>query len=452
MLVDLFDDMAAMWPYYPPRMRPVIYCADVGSIPNGRFGWARSAADERKIERHRGGTEIVELLDGLAEDLTAGQGVALGFECPLFVPVPEQPLRLGKARPGEGNRPWSAGAGAGAMATGIVEVAWILSELRRRRPKAKPYLDWAEFAAAGCGLFLWEAFVTAEAKAATHVDDATIAVAAFRDSLPDPTAKDAVTAERPLSLLGAALLWSGWSIDADLLRTRCLVIRAVPPRGAGAGPAAAQNQAAALDPTRIPRAHRDRREIERKRQLLQAPHVAPLTEFVRRLRAAHGDVVPWFDPTEAGIEAPILLLFENPGRRADAAQGSGFISADNDDKSAENMWRFFREAGIDRRRDIVAWNIVPWYLGDDRRIGEVRASDIEQARSALHELLQLLRQLRVVVLFGRTAQAGWRRVRPPIDIPVLEAPHPSGRWLNGHPGDRAVIVARLRQARRLARE
>jgi uracil-DNA glycosylase len=440
-----------MGPYYPPRMRPVIYCADIGSIPNRRFGWARSATDESKIERHRGGTEIIELLDGLAEDLAAGQGVALGFECPLFVPLPEQPLRLGMARPGERNRSWSAGAGAGAMATGIVEVAWILNELRQRCPTATPYLDWAEFAAAGRGLFLWEAFVTDRAKAATHVDDATVAVAAFRDSLPDPRAMNAVSAERPLSLLSAALLWSGWSSDADLLRTPCLVIRAAPPPGAGAGLAAAQSEAAGLDPTRTPRAHRDRREIERKRQLLQAPHVAPLTEFVRRLRAAHGGV-PWFDPTEAGIEAPILLLFENPGRRADAAQGSGFISADNDDKSAENMWRFFREAGIDRRRDIVAWNIVPWYLGDDRKIGEVRASDIEQARSALHELLRLLPQLRVVVLFGRKAQAGWRRARPPIDFPVLEAPHPSGRWLNGHPEDRAVIVARLRDARRLARE
>jgi hypothetical protein len=129
------------------------------------------------------------------------------------------------ARPGEGNRSWSAGAGAGAMATGIVEVAWILSELRRRRPNATPYLDWAEFAAAGGGLFVWEAFVTADAKATTHVDDATVAVAAFRDCLPDPTAGNAVTAERPLSL-GAALLWSGWSSDADLLHAPCLVIKA----------------------------------------------------------------------------------------------------------------------------------------------------------------------------------------------------------------------------------
>ena len=205
-----------------------------------------------------------------------------------------------------------------------------------------------------------------------------------------------------------------------------------------------------VDPAAEPRAHRDPREVQRKVQLLREPHITPLTEFVRRVSAERGTPVPWFDPTEAGTEARILLLFENPGRRADAAQGSGFISPDNDDKSAENMWGFFREAGIDRRRDIVAWNIVPWYLGDDRRIGQVRAADIEDARPALVELLELLPNLRVVVLFGRKAQAGWRRAHLPVDIPVLEAPHPSGRWLNGHPEDRAVIVGQLRKARELA--
>jgi hypothetical protein len=226
------------------------------------------------------------------------------------VPVPEQPLKLGMARAGEGNRSWSASDGAGALATGIVQVAWILSQLRRRRPQAGPYLDWAEFAHAGCGLFLWEAFVTDRAKAASHVDDAAIAVAAFRASLSDPTASNAVTAERPLSLLGAALLWSGWSDNANLLHTPCLVIRAAPPAAKRAELTGAGNEAAALDPTSTPRAHRDRREIQRKRQLLQAPHVAPLTQFVQRLRAAHNGAVPWFDPTEAGVKAPILLLFE----------------------------------------------------------------------------------------------------------------------------------------------
>jgi hypothetical protein len=41
---------------------------------------------------------------------------------------------LGKARDGEGNRPWPAGAGAGALATGLAQGAWML----RRSPQPSP--------------------------------------------------------------------------------------------------------------------------------------------------------------------------------------------------------------------------------------------------------------------------------------------------------------------------
>ena len=66
------------------------------------------------------------------------------------------------------------------------------------------------------------------------------------------------------------------------------------------------------------------------------------------------------------------------------------------------------------------------------------------------ELLSLLPNLRAVILFGRKVQAGWRRAQPPVDVPVLDAPHASGRWLNGHLEGRAVIVERRREARQLA--
>jgi len=299
-----------------------IYCADIGSIPNHRFGWACTDTAGDRVERHRGSAEIGDLVEIVAADIADGRAVALGLECPLYVPVPEQPLRLGMARTGEGNRSWSAGAGAGALATGAVQVAWILQALRRRAPDAQPFLDWEAFTSVGHGLFLWEAFVTDRAKAATHIDDAAVAVTAFRDALPHVIAANAVTADRPLWLLGAALLWSGWSDDLALLHAPCLVIKATPPAALEAEAAAG----APAGPTAAPRAHRDRREIERKRTLLEEPHVAPLTQFVRRLRQQRGgDSVPWFDPTEAGVNARILLLFENPGRRDDAGLGSGFI-------------------------------------------------------------------------------------------------------------------------------
>jgi hypothetical protein len=65
------------------------------------------------------------------------------------------------------------------------------------------------------------------------------------------------------------------------------------------------------------------------RRLLDAPHMAPLTAHVARIRAERGaDRVPDFDPTEAGVNAPILLLLEAPGGNATRERGgSGFVSA-----------------------------------------------------------------------------------------------------------------------------
>jgi len=207
-------------------MHPVVYAADIGSIAGRKFGWARVDTATGAAELERGdGTEISELVIDVARDLNAGRGVALGFECPMFVPVPDAALRLGKARVGERDRSWSAGPGAGVMATGLAQSAWILDQLRGRTADLIAYVDWDAFVAAGSGLFLWEAFVTGPAKSATHVGDAMVAVRAFVDSLPDPLASNAVHAERPLSLVGAALLWSGWSTDLVLLRASCLVIK-----------------------------------------------------------------------------------------------------------------------------------------------------------------------------------------------------------------------------------
>jgi hypothetical protein len=119
---------------------PVVYCADIGSVRRGRFCWACSEADGSSIGRDR--SEIADLVGAVDHDLVARRSVALGFECPLFVPVPREPEALGKGRKGEGNRPWSAGAGVGVLATGIVQVAWILSEIQCRHPHLRTYLDW----------------------------------------------------------------------------------------------------------------------------------------------------------------------------------------------------------------------------------------------------------------------------------------------------------------------
>ena len=214
-----------------------IYCADIGSIKNHKFGWAVVHG-----ERQQAGKEISELVDEVVESLAAGVKVALGFECLLWVPVPDDSWMLTAGRKVDGDKPWSAGAGAGALATRLTETAWILRDIRRRlkyREVSLPpaYLDWKDFTGANTGMLLWEAFVegkakakVADAKVGTHAADALIACEEFATRLPNPAAESGYEPPHAVrSLIGAAMLWSGWAEDLGFLSARCLVVKPTRP-------------------------------------------------------------------------------------------------------------------------------------------------------------------------------------------------------------------------------
>lgn len=202
--------------------------------------------------------------------------------------------------------------------------------------------------------------------------------------------------------------------------------------------------------TDLPRTNRDPAELERKRRLLRSSRMAPLTEYVDRLRVdRHQNDIPYFDPTQAGTGARVLLLLEAPGRRgATVRRGSGFISPDNNDPTAENTWTLMRDAGLDRRY-AVNWNVVPWYVGSDAKLDKPSSADIVAARPAARELLALLPDLKVVVLLGLVAQNAWAALG--VDQPAtLRTWHPSGRSLNGRPEYREHIRSTLAEATVLA--
>ncbi len=200
-----------------------IFCADIGSVKAGRFGWFGAGPDGRPVP----GSSIEDLASVVAEKITCGEKVALGFECPLYVPLRDDPMLLTKARTGEGNRSWSAGAGCGALATGLVEVTWLLEQIRTKTPKsAAAFLNWRAFEASDGGLFLWEAFVSGKAKGSGHAHDAEIAVQTFQATLPNPEPANAISEQSVLSLIGASMLRTGWSTNAQQLSEHCLVIKA----------------------------------------------------------------------------------------------------------------------------------------------------------------------------------------------------------------------------------
>lgn len=203
-----------------------MFCADIGSVARERFAWARRIPDSgaEGVDSPR---SIESLARAVAHHLGRGQPVALGFEMPLFVPVPADASRLGKARPCDAKAPpWSSGPGGTVMATGLAQVPWLLRGIRELVPAANVHLRWAPFAAQRSGLLLWEAFVSGPAKGKTHEDDARIGMEAFCAQLPTPGDANADETERPFSLAAAAAVWAGWDVSADELRSACVLVRA----------------------------------------------------------------------------------------------------------------------------------------------------------------------------------------------------------------------------------
>ena len=199
----------------------IIYCADIGSIKNNNFGWCRgynSKFDE--------GTDIIEFSSRISKDLSEGKMVALGFECPLFVPISKNPLFLTAARQGEGDRAWSAGAGCGALSTGLTESVFILNEIKKHSTqKVTPTFNWNYFINDNANLFIWEAFITKEAKVTSHSGDAKVTVMSFEKSLPNIEEANSILVDNSYNLVAAAILRVGLSENINLLCETCIVIK-----------------------------------------------------------------------------------------------------------------------------------------------------------------------------------------------------------------------------------
>jgi hypothetical protein len=155
------------------------------------------------------------------------------------------------------------------------------------------------------------------------------------------------------------------------------------------------------------RSLRDPKAREARRALLSEPYVLPLTAYVDQLRAGSPDEFPDFDPLDGGVEARMLFLLEKPGPMTSASRtgraGSGFVSRDNDDPTAEAIFDFMRKAGIPRR-ETVLWNLIAGW-NETRKVTarEVREGALETLR-----LVRLLPRLKAVVLVGKRAE----RARP----------------------------------------
>jgi Uracil DNA glycosylase superfamily len=142
---------------------------------------------------------------------------------------------------------------------------------------------------------------------------------------------------------------------------------------------------------------------------------------------------------------------KSPGRWSTGRHGSNFISPDNDDYAANHMWHALRDAGVDRSREVVSWNLVPWFVGDAQTNDEVTDRDISEGLPLLLELLDLLRpNPKVVVVLGKKAQQGWTDFGLHRKYRTVEAPMPDPRSFGRWPEKVGELRRALAAARRIA--
>jgi len=202
-----------------------------------------------------------------------------------------------------------------------------------------------------------------------------------------------------------------------------------------------------------PRALRAPGEVSDRLNLLHSsPTASSLTDWVEGLIATRSAAglpaeVPYVDPLDAGSEARVLIILEAPGPMTNAfnpVPGSGFISSDNDDATAENLWRARTQSGL--VDGVLIWNAVPWYLGPTNR--KPRVAEKAVGGEILRELTRMLPELHTVVPLGDHAKDTWRRfARPGLGTAMrtVESFHSGSQAMN-QPGLRSHLHAALARA------
>jgi hypothetical protein len=203
--------------------------------PPPKFAWAAFDAPGRDLVNS--GTNPGSAVSALVPGLLAGAQAALLLEASMSVPVPGGQLDarrgLGKARRGERNRPWSAGAGAGGLAQG----AWMLRQLAVTVPELTVTTQAKTWRRGDAQLLLAGAFITASGKpeplpAGQHAADAVaagLALVEILDSSAPLVSSVCCWPRDSFSVLAAMALWAGRRIDPGELRAEVLVVCRAPP-------------------------------------------------------------------------------------------------------------------------------------------------------------------------------------------------------------------------------
>lgn len=137
---------------------------------------------------------------------------------------------------------------------------------------------------------------------------------------------------------------------------------------------------------------------------IYSPNVAPINRLVDELRT-DDEWMPYVAPAMGGVNARLLVIFRDPGPKTRDEHGSGMLSPENDDPSAERLNILLTEAGI-APDDVMGWNAFPWYVNR-----KPSSAEIDRGLPVLRRIVELCPNLTVVMAHGGDAQTAWKRFR-----------------------------------------
>lgn len=184
-------------------------------------------------------------------------------------------------------------------------------------------------------------------------------------------------------------------------------------------------------------------DIDARKARLDEPHVRPLMDLVRAMRA-RGLSVPNVDPDDGGVNARVLFYLETPSPQA---VNSGFVSRENPDYSAKNIGSELSSAGF-ARSDVLLWNVVPHCVSSADQNRNVTIAQIRGSISDSQTFVDSLPNLAVAVFCGRQAQRAVPLLHFLPKVCVLSTYHPGAQAYN-HTKYRTHIRATFEQAHRL---
>ncbi|MDA7688339.1 hypothetical protein N8753_01380 [Pelagibacteraceae bacterium] len=145
-----------------------------------------------------------------------------------------------------------------------------------------------------------------------------------------------------------------------------------------------------------------------------------LKKYLSNLKEKTGYRFPSFDDN-ASIKAEVLCVLQDPGHSG--AERSLKCSLNNNDPTARRQRDEIKKVNISEDR-ILMWN---FYAAFDLTIN--KKNNLFWA-SQIDELIEILPNLKVIVVFGKKTWEGMFNIKNLKKITILSAPHPSNRGMN----------------------